>query len=276
MTQSQQYTAPALIEQIAEALRALPRARAALVRGTPYSGQPESATDIELLVVAADAPAEELLELGRAALASAAPALWVSLISPIPPRLRALLNGPHRIDLAVVTAEALPSSEGWRVLFDHDALLSARGRGGAGDDLLQPEHIVIACDEFWWGLYSSIGQLKHGQLWQALHLLGKSRDVLAQVMRWRRDMASPFEQYGDLEQHLTAEDQQALAQTLADYDLRAVAAALLSAADAFDPAAREVAASLGAIYPTALAQATKAYFIREFWPLIAPGPAISA
>jgi len=37
-----------------------------------------------------------------------------------------------------------------------------------------------------------------------------------------------------------------------------------------------VAASLGAIYPTALAQATKAYFIREFWPLIAPGPAISA
>ena len=41
-------------------------------------------------------------------------------------------------------------------------------------------------------------------------------------------------------------------------------------------AAREVAAEIGATYPSALAQAAKSFFIREFWALIAPGPAMSA
>src|SRR4029078_5135453 len=91
-----------------------------------------------------------------------------------------------------------------------------------------------------------------------------------------RDPDPPAHRYIDLERHLTAEDQQALAQSLAGYDVRAIAEALVCAADAFEPAAREVAARVGAGYPAALAQATKQFFIREFWVLIAPGPAISA
>src|SRR6185295_9805187 len=118
------------------------------------------------------------------------------------------------------------------------------------------------------------GQLKRGHLWMALHLLDTCRSILVQVMRWRRDPVRPFERYIDLEQHLTAEDQQALAQTMANYDPRAVTLALLCAADAFDPAAREVAARIGTTYPSDLAHATKEYFIREFWSLIAPGPTI--
>ena len=107
-------------------------------------------------------------------------------------------------------------------------------------------------------------------------LLDLCRADLAQIMRWRRDPEHPADRYINLEHHLTAEDQQALAQSLAGYDLRAIAEALLTAADAFEPAAREVATRVGADYPAALAHTTKQFYISEFWALIAPGPAISA
>ena len=146
----------------------------------------------------------------------------------------------------------------------------------SGHQQFTPEHVLKVCDEFWWNLFSSVSQLKRGQLWMALHLLDSCRSDLAQIMRWRRDPAHPAERFRHLEQHLTAEDQQALAQTLAQYDLRSIADALLGASDAFDPAAREVAARVEAQYPAALAQFTKEFFIRELWSLIAPGPTMSA
>jgi hypothetical protein len=259
-----------------EALKANVRVRAAFLRGSFYRGQPDTYSDLDLFAVAEEADAEELLELGRAILRNAGGALWVSALDAAPPRLRALFPGPLKLDLTIVTIETLPPYEGWRILFDRDHLLRTRARVTQLFEPLRPEHVAMVCDQFWWNMFSSVGQLKRGQLWMALHLLDVCRADLAQIMRWRRDPEHPAERYIDLERHLTAEDQQALAQSLAGYDLRAIAEALLTAADAFEPAAREVAARVGGNYPAALAHNTKQFFIREFWALIAPGPAISA
>ena len=276
MTQSQLYPQLALLERMLDLLKAMPPVRAAFLRGSFHSNEPELGSDIDLVVVATDAEPEALVELGRAVLPSAGDVQWVSLLALIPARLRALLAGPIRVDLTVVTAATLPVYEGWRILFDHDNLLRERARYTPASDTLRPEHVAAVCDEFWWRLFSCVGQIKRGQLWLALHLLSSCRDSLVQIMRWRRDPSRPFEQYANLEQHLTPEDQQALAQTLASYDLRSIATALLCTADAFDPAAREVAARVQAHYPAALAQLSKEFFIREFWALIAPGPTMSA
>jgi hypothetical protein len=276
VTQPQELPQFALLEQVVGALKADTRVRAAFLRGSFYRGQPDAYSDLDVFAVAEEAEAEALLELGRVALSAAGRALWISELDAAPPRLRALFPGPLRIDLSVVTLETLPPYEGWRILFDRDNLLRTRARPAPAFEPLKPEHVSMVCDEFWWSLFSSVSQIKRGRLWMALDLLDACRGSLAQMMRWRRDPDQPAERYSDLEHHLTAEDQQALAQTLAGYDLRAIAEALLGAADAFDPAAREVAARVGAHYPAGLAQVTKEFFIREFWALIAPGPAISA
>jgi predicted nucleotidyltransferase len=265
-----------LLEHVIAAVKANPRLRAAFLRGSFYRGQPDIYSDLDVFVVAEDADAETLLALGRATLEAIGRPVWVSALDTAPPQLRALLPGPLRLDLSVVTLETLPPYEGWRILLDPDNLLRTRARPGQIFEPLRPEHVAMVCDEFWWTMFSSVGQMKRGQLWMALHLLDVCRASLAQMMRWRRDPDHPAERYIDLERHLTAEDQQALAQSLAGYDVRAIAEALLCAADAFEPAAREVAARVGAGYPAALAHATKQFFIREFWVLIAPGPAISA
>src|SRR5262249_2125345 len=182
-------------------------------------------------------------------------------IDGMPARLRALASGPVRIDLAIVTPSTLPAYEGWRILVDHDKLLRDRALRMQVAERLQPEHVLKICDDFWWNLFDSISQLKRGHLWMALHLLDNCRNDLAQMMRWRREKNRPFERCVDLERPLTAEDQQALAQTLAEYDLRSIAESLLCASDAFDPAARDVAARVGAEYPAAFAQFIKEFFI---------------
>lgn len=276
MTQSQQLPQLILLDRLVSALKAYPRARAAFLRGSFYSGQPDIYSDLDLFVVLEEADGEALLAFGRELLGAAARPLWVSEPSAHTPQLRALYPGPLRLDLSLVTAATLPPYEGWRALFDHDGLLRDRALQAQPREALLPEHVLRVCDEFWWTMFSSVGQLKRGQLWLALHLLDGCRAGLAQMMRWLRDQERPAERFADLERHLTAEDQQALAQTLAGYDLRAIAEALVCAADAFDPAARDVAARVGAEYPAALAQETKSFFIREFWALLAPGPAISA
>jgi predicted nucleotidyltransferase len=276
VTLSQELPQLVLLDRVAEVLKAHTRIRAAFLRGSFYRGQPDAYSDLDLFAVAEDAEAEELLELGRLALRVAGDAVWVSALDATPPRLRALFPGPLRLDLTIVTMETLPPYEGWRILFDHGHLLRTRARATQLFEPLQPEHVAMVCDAFWWNMFSSVGQIKRGQLWMALHLLDVCRADLAQIMRWRRDPEHPVERYIDLERHLTAEDQQALAQCLAAYDLREIVEALLTAADAFEPAAREVAARVGGAYPAALAHATKQFFIREFWALIAPGPAISA
>ena len=276
MTQSPELPQLTLLEHVVETLRANMSVRAAFLRGSFYRGQPDAYSDLDLFAVAEEAEAEELLELGRAALHHAGGAVWVSALGAAPPQLRALFPGPLKLDLTVVTMETLPPYEGWRILFDRDHLLRTRARAAQLFEPLQPEHVAMICDEFWWNMFSSVGQIKRGQLWMALHLLDVCRADLAQIMRWRRDPEHPAERYINLERHLTAEDQQALAQSLAGYDLRAIVEALLTAADAFEPAAREVAARVGGDYPAALAHTTKQFFIREFWALIAPGPAISA
>ncbi len=276
MTESQHLPQLALLERILGVLKATPRVRAAFLRGSFYNGSPDVYSDLDLFVVAQEAEAAELLQLGRELLASAGQVLWTSALETVPPRLRAIFPGPLRIDLSMVTAETLPPYEGWRILLDDGNLLRDGALPAQASDPLLPEHVAMICDEFWWGLFSSVSQLKRGQLWMALHLLDACRAGLAQMMRWRRDPQRPFDRFADLERHLTAEDQQALAQTLAGYDLRGIAEALLCAADAFDPAARDVAARTGAAYPVALAQIAKEFFIHEFWALIAPGPAISA
>ena len=276
MTQSQELAQLALLERVVEALKANLRVRAAFLRGSFYRGQPDTYSDLDLFAVAEEADAEELLELGRTILHNAGGALWVSALDAAPLRLRALFPGPLKLDLTIVTMETLPPYEGWRILFDRDHVLRTRARTTQSFEPLRPEHVAMVCDEFWWNMFSSVGQIKRGQLWMALHLLDVCRADLAQIMRWRRDPQHPAERYIDLERHLTAEDQQALAQSLAGYDLRAIVEALLTAADAFEPAAREVAARVGGDYPAALAHNTKHFFIREFWALIAPGPAISA
>jgi predicted nucleotidyltransferase len=276
VTQSQELPQLALLEHVVETLKAKGRVRAAFLRGSFYRGQPDTYSDLDLFAVAEEADAEELLELGRTTLRNVGGTLWVSALDAAPPRLRALFPGPLKLDLTIVTMETLPPYEGWRILFDRDHLLRTRARTTQLFEQLRPEHVAMVCDEFWWNMFSSVGQIKRGQLWMALHLLDVCRADLAQIMRWRRDPEHPAERYIDLERHLTAEDQQALAQSLAGYDLRAIVEALLTAADAFEPAAREVAARVGGDYPAALAHNTKQFFIREFWALIAPGPAISA
>ena len=277
MSQPQQFPQLTLLEVIVDVLKAMPQVRAAFMRGSFYSGQPDAYSDLDLFVVAeTGVPNEELLELGRQVLQATERVLWVSAVEMVPPRLRALLAGPLRIDLAIVTPESLPPYEGWRILLDHDNLLRDRARQVQMVEALQPEHVSAVCDDFWWNLFNSVSQLKRGHLWMALNLLDSCRNDLAQIMRWRRDRDRPFERFVDLERHLTAEDQQALAQTLATYDLRSIAEALLCASDAFDPAGRDVVARVGAEYPAALAQFTKEFFIREFWALIAPGTTMSA
>jgi hypothetical protein len=259
-----------------EVLKANLRVRAAFLRGSFYRGQPDAYSDLDLFAVVEAADAEDLLELGRTTLHQAGETLCVSALDAAPPRLRALFPGPLKLDLTIVTIETLPPYEGWRILFDRDHLLRTRARSTQSFEPLRPEHVAMICDQFWWNMFNSVGQIKRGQLWMALYLLDACRADLAQIMRWRRDPEHPAERYLDLERHLTAEDQQALAQSLASYDLRAIAEALLTAADAFEPAAREVAARVGGDYPVALAHNTKQFFVREFWALIAPGPAISA
>jgi hypothetical protein len=276
MTQPTQFPQLALLERIVDALKTMPQVRAAFMRGSFYSGQPDAYSDLDIYIVVDDASGERLIALGRQVLQAADRILWISVLDSMPPRLRALVGGPLRVDLAIVTPATLPPYEGWRILLDRDNLLRDRARQLQAAEGLQPEHVLKACDEFWWNLFSSVSQLKRGQLWMALHLLDSCRSDLAQIMRWRRDPGHPAERFLHLEQHLTAEDQQALAQTLAQYDLRSIAEALLCASDAFDPAAREVAARVDAPYPAALAQFTKEFFIRELWSLIAPGPAMSA
>ncbi|MEO7913711.1 MAG: aminoglycoside 6-adenylyltransferase [Roseiflexaceae bacterium] len=276
MTQSPELPQLGLLEHVVEALKANGRVRAAFLRGSFYRGQPDAYSDLDLFAVAEEANAEELLELGRTTLHQAGENLWVSALDAAPPRLRALFPGPLKLDLTIVTIETLPPYEGWRILFDRDHLLRTRARATQLFEPLRPEHVAMVCDQFWWNMFSSVGQIKRGQLWMALHLLDLCRADLAQIMRWRRDPEHPSERYIDLERHLTAEDQQALAQSLAGYDLRAIAEALLTAADAFEPAARDVTARVGGDYPAALAHTIKQFFIREFWALIAPGPAISA
>jgi len=276
VTQSQELPQLALLEHVVETLKANARIRAAFLRGSFYRGQPDTYSDLDLFAVVEEADAEELLELGRTMLHNAGGTLWVSALDAAPPRLRALFPGPLKLDLTLVTIETLPPYEGWRILFDRDHVLRTRARITQSFEPLRPEHVAMVCDEFWWNMFSSVGQIKRGQLWMALHLLDVCRADLAQIMRWRRDPEHPAERFTNLERHLTAEDQQALAQSLAGYDLRAIVEALLTAADAFEPAAREVAARVGGDYPAALAHNTKHFFIREFWALIAPGPAISA
>jgi hypothetical protein len=258
------------------ALKADARVRAAFLRGSFYAGQPDIYSDLDVFAVVEPSDVADLFGRGREVLAAAGKLLWASQASINPPQLRALFPGPVHVDLCVVTTENIPPYEGWRVLFDYDDLLGSRAHPIEAADPLRPEHVTALCDDFWWQLFSSVGQIKRGHLWMALNLLDKCRSNLVQVLRWRRDPERPFERCVDLEQHLSAEDQQALAQTLANYDLRDVTMALLCAADAFDPSAREVAGRIGAIYPVELAYATKEYFIREFWSLIAPGPTISA
>jgi hypothetical protein len=273
---AQQLPQLALLEDITAALKAEALVCAAFLRGSFYAGRPDAFSDLNLFAIVKNADAETLLEIGRAVLEAAGPVLWVSLPNAHLPQLRALFPGPVRVDLSMVTAQTLPQYDGWRILFDDDDLLRARARPARAFEPLLPEHVAMTCDEFWWHMFTSVGQLKRGRLWMALHLLDQCRAGVAQMMRWRRDSERPFERFVDLERHLTAEDQQALTQTLASYDLRDIAEALLCAADAFEPAAREVAARVGAEYPAGLAQITKEFFIHEFWALIAPGPAISA
>jgi hypothetical protein len=276
LNQPQELPQLVLLERLVGALKALQQVRAAFLRGSFYRGRPDIYSDLDVYVIAEEASAEHLIELGRAALRATGMTRWISTLDAASPRMRALFPGPVRINLSVVTADTLPPYEGWRILFDHDHLLRTRARPGQAFEPLRPEHVAMLCDEFWWSVFSSVSQLKRGQLWMALHLLDICRANLAQMLRWRRDFDHPSERYRDLERHLTAEDQQALAQTLASYDLRGIAEAVLCATDAFDPAARDVAARTGAQYPATLAQATKEFFIHEFWSLLAPGPTISA
>lgn len=276
MTQAQQLPQLALLERITSALKTDPRARAAFLRGAFYTGRPDAYSNLELYVVVEPADAEAFHAQVRATLARAGRILGVSALGADPPHLRILFAGPVRVDLFVVAPAALARYIGWRVLFDDHGLIKNRTHPLAAHDALLPERVGALCDEFWWNILDGVGGLKRGHLWMSLRTLDACRAALTQIMRWRRDPAHPTEHFFDLERHLTAEDQQAVAQTLAEYDLRGIALALLAAADAFDPAAREVSARIGAEYPAELAQTVKQFFIREFWALIAPGPTISA
>lgn len=276
MAQAQQLPQLALLERVVAVLKDDPSVRAAFLRGSFYSGQPDAYSDLDVFAVVEPAAVETFCAQARTTLARADRVLSISRVVATPTLLRVLFPGPLRLDLFVVTPETLPLYVGWRVLFDEQDLLNRRPRRVETRTALLPEHVVALCDEFWWNIFMSISWLKRGHIWMALRTLDSGRVGLTQMMRWRRDPAHPYEHFVNLERHLTAEDHQALAQTLAAYDLRSVVMALLSAADAFDPAAREVAAHIGAEYPAELAQTVKQFFIREFWALIAPGPTISA
>ena len=276
MTEVQELPQLTLLERIVKALKADARVRAAFLRGSFYAGRPDIYSDLDLFVVVESGDTEAFSKQVRAILADAGRVLWVSEMVVNPPQLRVLFAGPVRLDLAVVTSETLPLYEGWRTLFDENNLLARRARPVETYEPLLPQHVTALCDEFWWNIFASVSHLKRGHLWMALRMLDTCRSNLAQMMRWRRDPEHPYEHLVDLERHLTAEDQQALAHTLTDYDLRGIVVALLYAADAFDPAGREVASRVGTAYPAELAQAIKQFFIREFWALIAPGPTISA
>jgi Streptomycin adenylyltransferase len=276
VTQEQQLPQLALLERVVAALKADRRVRAAFLRGSFYSGRPDAYSDIDVFAVVEPADVEPFCAQARTMLAHADHVVSISAVVTTPTQLRVLFPGPLRLDLTVVTPETLPLYLGWRVLFDDHDLLKHRTRIAATHGALLPEHVAALCDEFWWNIFMSISWLKRGHIWMALRTLDIGRSGLTQLLRWRRDPAHPYEHFVDLERHLTVEDQQALAQTLSTYDLRSAVMALLAAADAFDPAAREVAARVGAEYPAELAQTVKQFFIREFWALIAPGPTISA
>lgn len=276
MSQVQQLPQLALLERIVAVLKDDPRVRAAFLRGSFYSGRPDEYSDLDVFAVIEPADIEPFCAQARTTLAHADRVLSISRVLATPMHLRVLFPGPLRLDMFIVTPETLPLYVGWRVLFDDHDLLKRRTRMAATHAALLPEHVVALCDEFWWNIFTSISWLKRGHIWMALRTLDSGRVGLTQLMRWRRDPAHPYEHFVDLERHLTVEDQQALAQTLAVYDLRSVVMALLAAADAFDPAGREVAARVGAEYPAELAQTVKQFFIREFWALIAPGTTISA
>lgn len=276
MTQAQQLPQLALLERITAALRTDPRIRAAFLRGAFYSGRPDIYSNLEVYLIVDPTFASAFQTQTRATLARAGRVLGVSTISVDPPHLRFLFAGPVRVDLFIVAPTSLARYAGWRVLFDEEGVLRGRTHPLSMRDTLLPEHVGALCDEFWWNVLDGVAGLKRGHLWMSLRTLDACRASLTQIMRWRRDPAHPYEHFYDLERHLTAEDQQAMAQTLAEYDLRGIAMALLAAADAFDPAAREVSSRVGADYPAELAQTVKQFFIREFWALIAPGPTISA
>jgi hypothetical protein len=276
VSQVQQLPQLALLERVVAVLKDDPYVRAAFLRGSFYSGRPDEYSDLDVFAVVEPIDIEPFCAQARSMLAHADHVLSLSRIVATPMHLRVLFPGPLRLDLFIVTPETLPLYVGWRVLFDDHDLLNRRPRRAEMRGALLPEHVVALCDEFWWNIFMSISWLKRGHIWMALRTLDSARVGLTQLMRWRRDPAHPYEHFVDLERHLTAEDQQALAQTLAAYELRSVVMALLAAADAFDPAAREVAARLGVEYPAELAQTVKHFFIREFWALIAPGPTISA
>src|SRR5215211_5110645 len=104
----------------------MPRVRAAFMRGSFYSGQPDAYSGLDLYIVAENTVGEELIALGRDVLDATGQILWISVIDGIPARLRALASGPVRIDLAIVTPTTLPTYEGWRILLDHDKLLRDR------------------------------------------------------------------------------------------------------------------------------------------------------
>jgi predicted nucleotidyltransferase len=276
VTQEQQLPQLTLLERVVAALKDDPYVCAAFLRGSFYSGRPDVYSDLDVFAVVDPANVETFCAQARTTLARADRVLSISAVVATPIQLRVLFPGPLRLDLSVVTPETLPLYVGWRILFDERELLKHRTRMAATHSALLPEHVVALCDEFWWNIFISVSWLKRGHIWMALRTLDSGRIGLTQLLRWRRDPAQPYEHLVDLERHLTVEDQQALAQTLAAYDLRSVVMALLAAADAFDPAAREVAARVGAEYPAELAQTVKQFFIREFWALIAPGPTISA
>ena len=97
-----------LLDRLVDALKTMPRVRAAFLRGSFHSGQPDQYSDLDLFVVA-NADSERLLDLGRAALAAAGELQWVSVLNPFPPRLRALVAGPTQLELTVVTPATLPA-----------------------------------------------------------------------------------------------------------------------------------------------------------------------
>src|SRR5262245_62064293 len=131
-----------MLERIVEVLKSIPRVRAAFMRGSFYSGQPDAYSDLDLYIVAENAAGEDLIALGRSVLDATGRILWISVLDSMPPRLRALSSGPLRIDLAIVTPSTLPRYEGWRILVDHDNLLRDRVRKMQVAETLQPEHVL--------------------------------------------------------------------------------------------------------------------------------------
>ena len=159
----------ALLDRIVSALAGDQRVRAALLRGPLPAEQADAYSQLDLLVVA-DVPDDAPLGLGHEICGQAGQALWVSVANVYPPRLRALYPGPLRLDLAIGTVATLAPHGGEHVLIDKDGLLPAR-MPAARREPLEPAHVLWACDEFWWAMFGSVGQLKRGQLWLALSML---------------------------------------------------------------------------------------------------------